>query len=88
MKFNFEISKLALKDLNNIWEYSTDQWSKQQANRYYKEIIEILIRDVLGKELHKQIVSKENNVVDVSGIPSGLLIFSIQNGYKVKVLKA
>jgi toxin ParE1/3/4 len=42
MKFNFEISKLALKDLNDIWEYSTDQWSKQQANRYYKEIIEAI----------------------------------------------
>jgi hypothetical protein len=29
-------------------------------------------------------VNNENNVVDVSGMPSGLFIFSLQNGQKVK----
>jgi hypothetical protein len=51
------------------------------------EPIEILVSDILGKVLHKQIVSTENNAVDVSGMPSGLLIFSLQNGQKVKVIK-
>jgi toxin ParE1/3/4 len=38
MKFNFEISRLALEDLDNIWEYTAEQWSKEQANKYYNEI--------------------------------------------------
>jgi toxin ParE1/3/4 len=38
MKHNFEISTLALADLDNIWEYTVEQWSKGQANKYYNEI--------------------------------------------------
>jgi hypothetical protein len=48
---------------------------------------ELVVSDVLGKVLLKQTVTNENNVVDVSGMPSGLLIFSLQNGQKVKVIK-
>ncbi len=39
MRLNFEISRLALKDLDDIWAYTAEQWSKQQANKYYKEIL-------------------------------------------------
>jgi plasmid stabilization system protein ParE len=33
MKLKFEISELALKDLENIWEYTVEQWSNEQANK-------------------------------------------------------
>jgi trimeric autotransporter adhesin len=49
--------------------------------------MEVIVTDILGKLLHKQTVNKENNALDVSGMPSGLLIFSLQNGQKVKVMK-
>ena len=38
MKLDFKISNLAVEDLDNIWEYTVEQWSKEQANRYYSEI--------------------------------------------------
>jgi len=38
MKLHYELSKLALKDIDNIWEYTLDTWSKAQANKYYKKI--------------------------------------------------
>lgn len=28
----YKLSKLALKDLDGIWEYTLQQWSRQQAN--------------------------------------------------------
>ena len=34
----FEISELALDDLDKIWEFTAEQWSNEQANRYYNEI--------------------------------------------------
>lgn len=34
------ISKEALKDLENIWLYTFENWSKQQADRYYDLIID------------------------------------------------
>jgi toxin ParE1/3/4 len=42
MKLYFEISRLALKDLENIWEYTVEQWSKEQANKYYNEIFSVI----------------------------------------------
>lgn len=42
MKLNFEISKLALKDLDYIWEYTVEQWSKEQADKYYNEIFSVI----------------------------------------------
>jgi toxin ParE1/3/4 len=42
MTFNFEISKLALEDLENIWEYTVEQWSKEQANKYYNEVFSVI----------------------------------------------
>ncbi len=34
MKLNIEISRIALADLNNIREYTPEQWSKEQADKY------------------------------------------------------
>ncbi len=38
MKLSFELSSLALKDLEGIWDYTAEQWSKEQANKYYMQI--------------------------------------------------
>ncbi len=42
MKLNFQVSKLALEDLDNIWKYTVEQWSKEQANKYYIEIFSVI----------------------------------------------
>jgi toxin ParE1/3/4 len=31
----YRISKKAIEDLENIWTYTLDKWSKEQADRYY-----------------------------------------------------
>lgn len=42
MSFGFEVSKLALTDLDQIWIYTAHQWSKQQATKYYNEIFQTI----------------------------------------------
>lgn len=42
MKYSFELSRLALNDLENIWHYTAEHWSKEQANKYYREIFEVI----------------------------------------------
>lgn len=44
MSIEFEISKLAIKDLDGIWEYTAEFWSKEQANKYYKEIFKAIYK--------------------------------------------
>ena len=36
----YVISKKALTDLNDIWYYTVEKWSVDQANRYYDLIFE------------------------------------------------
>jgi toxin ParE1/3/4 len=38
MKYRYELSELAKKDVEDIWEYSAFYWSIQQANFYYELI--------------------------------------------------
>lgn len=35
----YRISKKAIDDLNDIWVYTFQKWSKEQADRYYDIII-------------------------------------------------
>jgi toxin ParE1/3/4 len=34
------INEKALEDLNNIWIYTSENWSVEQANRYYNLIVD------------------------------------------------
>lgn len=35
----YRISEQAINDLNDIWVYTFNKWSKEQADRYYEVII-------------------------------------------------
>lgn len=39
-KNKYHISKQAIDDLENIWDYTLKKWSIEQADRYYKLIID------------------------------------------------
>ncbi len=36
----YRISHQAIRDLNNIWFYTFNKWSKEQADRYYDLIVD------------------------------------------------
>jgi len=36
----FKFTKKAVQDITTIWNYTYDKWSENQANNYYKEIIQ------------------------------------------------
>jgi toxin ParE1/3/4 len=36
----FKFSKKAIEDLSAIWEYTYDEWSELQADKYYNMLIE------------------------------------------------
>ena len=37
---NFEISKKAFEDIENIWLYTVETWSVEQVDRYYNLIFD------------------------------------------------
>ena len=40
MKTKYRISERALDDLERIWIYTLNKWSKEQADRYHKLLID------------------------------------------------
>jgi len=36
VKFKHKISRLALKDIDSIWKFTSQNWSNTQANIYFK----------------------------------------------------
>ena len=36
----YQVSKAAKDDLENIWKYTADNWSIEQADKYLKQILE------------------------------------------------
>lgn len=57
MKLNVIFHEEAISDLNEIWLYTLETWSAEQADRYYeliiKEISFIAKHPESGKPLHK-----------------------------------
>lgn len=37
---NYYLTNLAVNDLAEIWEYTYEEWSEKQANKYYKQLLE------------------------------------------------
>ncbi len=61
MNLGYELSKLALEDLNSIWEYTAKQWSIEQANKYYQQIFEVVELICANPEVGKSIKEVKEN---------------------------
>lgn len=76
MKLNNELSKLAISDIDNIWLYTIENWSKTQANKYYQnlftEIVTISENPEIGKSI-KEI--KPNHRMQL--VKSHLIIYKV-----------
>ena len=37
----YELTRRAVSDLNEIWQYTVNNWSEKQADRYYNMLLDI-----------------------------------------------
>ena len=77
MKLNFELKKLALKDINNIWPYTAEQWSNNQANKYYKLILNEIDSICKNPEIGRSIQEVKNHH-RVKLVKSHLIVYKVQ----------
>jgi len=69
---NYKLTKKAVQDLSQIWNYTFDNWSENQADKYYEELInhcsnianepqvgkqyDFLIEGLRGSKVNKHII--------------------------------
>jgi len=47
----YQLTNRAVKDLSNIWNYTLNNWSEKQADKYYAQIIDQVVRIANNPEL-------------------------------------
>jgi len=82
---NYHLSEEALTDLDKMWNYTEEQWSIDQANRYVTEVyscIEFLAENPLsGKQTKTQVTNSRQFQVESH------LIFYLKEGKSITILR-
>ena len=78
MKLNYQLSRLAEKDLEDIWEYTFANWSLKQADSYIKQIFKQINKICSNPEIGRSIFSIKPNhrIIKVN---SHLIVYKIDD---------
>jgi toxin ParE1/3/4 len=80
MKLDYKISNLAKTDLEEIWYYTFENWSTEQANVYYQKILAsiklICENPKIGKSIQQ--IKKHHRILQVQ---SHLIIYKIDKEF-------
>ncbi|PPK94925.1 MULTISPECIES: type II toxin-antitoxin system RelE/ParE family toxin [Nonlabens] len=82
----YRISQQAIEDLNKIWIYTLNKWSKEQADRYYDLIIaeiEFIAENYLAGKSAEQ--TRKN--YRVSKVKSHLLFYRKVDNEMVEIVR-
>jgi toxin ParE1/3/4 len=75
---NYELSQLAIDDIDSIWEYTVLNWSIKQAEKYYQSIIRTIKLICENPEIGKSI-SEVKETHKRKNIGSHMILYKLQN---------
>jgi len=82
----FELTKKAVEDLADIWNYTYENWSENQADKYYQLLIESF-NEIAGNQ---SIGKKYSGIVEsLRGFKVGrhIVFFREKEGRKVEIIR-
>ena len=80
------ISEKALEDINNIWIYTAENWSVEQANRYYNLIIDEIEYIVDNLDMARDF-GKIRKSYKYSKVKSHLIFFKQEKTNEIEVVR-
>lgn len=80
------ISEKALEDINNIWIYTAENWSAEQADRYYNLIFDEIEYIVQNFEMARDF-DKIRKSYKYSKVKSHLIFFKKHKTNEVEVVR-
>ena len=83
MNLNYELSKVAEKDLEEIWIYTFETWSNKQADKYINEIIQKIQLICKNPEIGRQLINikADHRMLKIN---SHLIIYKVEAN-KIKI---
>lgn len=74
-KAKYFLTHKAVEDLSDIWEYTYEEWSEKQANKYYKLLVESCQEVANNPNFGK---SYESVLKDLLGFKAIIILFSLE----------
>lgn len=74
----YRLSKLAKKDLEDIWKYTAENWSINQANKYYEIIINECLFITENQHIGRSIIHIKP-LHRIRQIKSHIIVYKIKN---------
>lgn len=85
-KLSLTIREKALQDLEKIWIYTFQKWSKEQADRYYQLLIEEM--NFLTEQPYSGEVAEEiREGYRVSFVKSHIIFYKITNNEILEIIR-
>ena len=78
MKLKYKLSKLAIEDIDSIWNYTANQWSTNQANKYFERIFEVIDSISINPNIGKSIKEVKENHRSVL-VKSHIIVYKVEN---------
>ena len=82
----FIISEKALEDINNIWIYTAENWSVEQADRYYNLIMDEIEYIVRNFDMARDF-GKIRKLYRYSKVKSHLIFFKNDKTNEIEVVR-
>jgi len=81
----YRLSRKANRDLNEIWEYTVENWSEEQADKYYQLLINEI--ELLVQYTDNHIYSKELFGYKMHMVKSHLIFYKIAGQGAIEVVR-
>ena len=82
----FYLTNKAVQDLNNIWNYTFEEWSEEQADKYYQLLIGTCIQIAKNPSLGRTYFAIVPNLYGFK-VNRHIIFYRIENKEKVEITR-
>lgn len=82
----YVLTKKAVEDLSNIWEYTYDEWSESQADIYYELLIDSFVEISVNPKMRKKYEEIEKNLLG-SMVGKHIVFYRILKPTEVEIIR-
>lgn len=83
---DYKLTNKAVSDLNRIWEYTYENWSENQADKYYKMLLKICQDIADNPELGKNYADINSDIFGLKAVRH-IIFYRIQLNKPIEIIR-